>query len=76
MSPRSIIFFLNQNDIVLVKKSQRVATKFFSSFFLQLGPVLAPGRPGNWSTHQAGPGFKTMVILILTLTRVNGQPDP
>jgi hypothetical protein len=56
-------------------KSQRVATGFltgscqvnrvtpgfsFPYFFLQPGPIPAPGRPGPGSTHLAGPDFKTM----------------
>jgi hypothetical protein len=58
-------FFLNQNDVVLVKKKQKSTgcnrvlpgyTGFFLPlFFLQPGPVLVPGRP-------AGPGFKTMIM--------------
>jgi len=34
---------------------------FLPLFFLQPGPVSAPGRPGPKSTRKAGPGFKTMV---------------
>jgi hypothetical protein len=33
---------------------------FPSLFFLQLGPVQVPDRPGSGSTRWAGPGFKTM----------------
>jgi len=33
---------------------------FFLLFFLQLGPISAPDRPGPESIRQAGPGFKTM----------------
>jgi hypothetical protein len=81
------IFFLNQNNIVLVKKKQksRVAigfstrscrvnppghTGFFLPlFFLQPGPVPAPG-PG--STRRAGfqnyaPSFMLLVFFIIIL---------
>jgi len=56
-------YFLNQNNVVLVKKkSQRVYnrvllghTRFFLPlFFLQPGPVPTPGRSGPGSTPRAG----------------------
>jgi hypothetical protein len=41
---------------------------FLPSFFLQLGPVLAPGQPGPGSTRWAGPGFKTMDLTIVIIS--------
>jgi hypothetical protein len=53
-------FFLNQNDVILVKKQKSTSCNrvfdrilpghtgfFLSLFFLQPGPVLAPGRPAR-----------------------------
>jgi CubicO group peptidase (beta-lactamase class C family) len=66
-------FFLNQNDIVLVKKSQQIATGscrvnppgqlghngfFLTLFFLQPDPVPALVRPG----------FKTMIFMQLSFS--------
>jgi hypothetical protein len=75
MSSGSIIFFLNQNDVVLVKKQKLTGcnwifdrimpghTRFFLLlFFFQLGPVPAPGRLDPESTHQVMLGFKTMLL--------------
>jgi len=33
-------------------------------FLLGPGPVPGPGRPGPGSTRRAGPGFKTMVLIL------------
>jgi len=73
------LIFLNQNDIVLVKKNknQRVATGFltgspghteffFPLFFLQPGSISVPDRPGYRSTRRTGPSFKTMPKTIFT----------
>jgi hypothetical protein len=43
---------------------------FLPLFFLQPGPVLAPGRQGPESTCQAEPGFKTMETIVF-LTSVS-----
>jgi len=58
--PGQFFFFLNQNNVILVKKkkinrlqpgflpSQPGHTSFFLPlFFLQPGPVLVPGRPAG-----------------------------
>jgi hypothetical protein len=69
-SPGSILSFLNQNDVILVKKhkSQRVATGFLTGscrinppgfFFLYFFFNSARFQP--WSTCQAGPSFKTIL---------------
>ena len=64
--PGSILFFfLNQNDVVLIFKKQKLTScnrvfdrvlpgrpEFF--FFLKLGPVPAPGRPDPGATRRAG----------------------
>jgi len=68
-------YFFNQNDIVLIKKSQRVATgsqgqparssgshRVFSFFiFFQSSPVLAPDQSTPGSRYQTRPSFKTIV---------------
>ena len=72
------VVYINQNDIVLVKKnSQWVATGFLTRpvnlsghpnfllllFFLKFGPVPTPGQPGPESTCRVGPDFKTILIM-------------
>jgi hypothetical protein len=66
-------FKKNQNDIVLVKKNQRVATGFLTgscrinrvipSFFFSLCFF----QPGPVPARQAGPGLKTIVLLATVL---------
>jgi hypothetical protein len=63
------LFFLNKNDVVLVKKKKQKSTGlqpgldrvllghtgfFLPLFFLQPGPVPALGRPGPRSTRRTG----------------------
>jgi hypothetical protein len=44
-------------------------TRFFLFlFFLQPGPVPAPGRPGLGSTRWAESGFKTMLLGVFYLS--------
>jgi hypothetical protein len=73
------IFFLNQNDVVLVKKQKSTGCKrvfgwvtpsFFFLYFFKLDPISAP--------HQLiGPGFKTTPRdkhMSRRARRANGQP--
>jgi hypothetical protein len=39
--------------------------QFPSRFLPQPGLVPGPGRPGLGSTHRAGPGFKTLIEILL-----------
>jgi hypothetical protein len=74
-SPGQFFFFKSKRRRFSKKKKQKSTglqpgldrillghTGFFlPPFFLQPGPVPAPGRPGPGSTCRARPGFKTMV---------------
>ena len=70
---RVSFFFLNQNDVVLVKKKKSTglqpglarSTRRISRVFPY--PVFSSTRPSSSpeSTRQAGPGFKTMDLTIV-----------
>jgi len=61
----TLIFFINQNDVILVKNkknSYQLQSGFLLDFYLPLffykpSPVPAPG---SGSTRQSGPGVKTI----------------
>jgi len=89
-SSRTGQFFLNQNNIVLVKKKTKVNefatgscrvnppghTGFFLfPFFLQPCPVPVPGWPGPGSTRQAGPSFKTRGVQNNRLTEKTDKTE-
>jgi hypothetical protein len=74
-SPWSILFFFNQNDVVLVKKKTKAnglqsglagsthrVTPGFSFPYFFLNPAWFQPRIGRVPGRLAGPGFKTMIL--------------
>jgi len=47
---------------------------FLPLFFLQLGPVSAPDRPGHKSTRRAELNFKTIIIIVGCTIKPNNIP--
>jgi len=79
----SALIFLNQKDVVLVKKkkSQQVATGFltgspghtgffFPLFFLQPDSISVPDRSGSRSTRRAGLSFETITKTIVVFVNM------
>jgi len=68
----SIFFYINQNDVVLVKKKLMGCNRVFDRVFSY--PIFSSTRPGSStgsarSTRRAGPGFKTMLYTVDSISQ-------